>query len=215
MLLTTLLVDAQLMAYSCLAKSCDLRMAYCLSSAHLPVWKESWTFWLTACLAWTDTNSCSLSNLPMGLDPILNLSILATYGWSTRKEMWVLSSNAAWCNSLHFNSPAALKLMDGFPTDIPNTATIQIGCFKPTISREEKYSKMVAPNYVGGLSIKLHCSMTKSYPPQNTVLHQLASNWLSVTKAVMIHHKSRWSHVQLQLLNVSVIVLVRLVLELL
>ena len=50
----------------------------------------------------------------------------------------------------------------------------------------------------------------------NTVLHQLASNWLSkliITKVVMIHHKSRWSHVQLQLLNLSVIVLVRLVLE--
>ena len=41
----------------------------------------------------------------------------------------------------------------------------------------------------------------------NTVLHQLASNWLSkliITKVVMIHHKSRWSHVQLQLLNLSV-----------
>jgi len=57
----------------------------------------------------------------------------------------------------------------------------------------EKHPKMDAPNYVCGLSIKQYYSVTKSYVPQNTVLHQLASNWLSkpiITKAVMIHHKS-------------------------
>ena len=141
MLLTTLPVGAQLMAYSCLATSGNLRMAYCLLSALLPVWKGRWTFWLAACLAWTDENSCSLSNLPMGLDPILNLSILATYGWSTRKEMWALSSNVAWCNSLHFNSPAALKLMDGFPADIPQYSNHSDWVFQANNVKSREASK--------------------------------------------------------------------------
>ena len=195
----------------------------------------------------------------MGLNPILNLSILTMYEWWIKRWKSVLSSNVAWSKSLQFNSPAALKLIDGFPADIPSTATIQIGCFMPTnnVKRwiveekrcivlvlrwicgaehkrrrkmmrtgrswrwdnqqlREKHPKMDAPNYVRWLSIKVHCSVTKSYVPQNTVLHQLASNWLSkpiITKAVMIHHKSRWSLGQLQLLNLNVVVLVRLVLE--
>ena len=80
----------------------------------------------------TDENSCLVSSLPMGLNPILNLSILTMYEWWIKRWKSVLSSNVAWSKSLQFNSPAALKLIDGFPADIPSTATIQIGCFMPT-----------------------------------------------------------------------------------